>query len=56
MNCAFCKKAVNDGYRPTDKDYEEYTIEINGVEVRIVVHTKCVPNVVCQYLLGKVKS
>lgn len=55
MNCAFCKKAVSDGYRANDEDYERYTVEINGVEVQMVVHDKCIPLVVAQYLLSKVK-
>lgn len=56
MKCAYCgQPCKDDAYG--NNDYEEYDVEmINGMEVTIYVHDKCLPRILGEWTMCKVHS
>ena len=55
MKCAYCGQQCND--RGYNNDYKEYNVEmINGMEVTIRIHDKCLPKVLGEWTISRVHS
>ena len=55
MRCAYCGQPCKvDAY---GSDYEEYDVEmINGMEITIHVHNKCLPKILGEWTMNRVHS
>lgn len=56
MKCAYCGQPCNDrGYG--NNNYEEYDVEmVNGMEITVRIHDKCLPKILGEWTTCKVYS
>ncbi len=56
MRCAYCGQPCKvDAY--DNSDYEEYNVElVNGMDIIIYVHNKCLPKVLGEWTMNRVYS
>ena len=54
MKCAYCKQPCEDDAYGNNADYEEYDIDINGIEATVHIHDQCLPKILSNWIRDKV--
>lgn len=54
MKCIYCKQPCKDDAYGNNADYEEYDIEINGIETTVHIHDQCLPKILGEWVRNKV--
>ena len=57
MKCAYCGQPCKVDLYGNGDDYDEYDVEmVNGMEITIRIHNKCLPKILGEWTMNRVHS
>jgi hypothetical protein len=54
MKCIYCGQPCNDDMYGRNANYEEYDIEVSGLETTVHIHDKCLPKILSEWIRNKI--